>query len=179
MDHPARYALVEIENIHDQGLEFEPIHRVLFQLTEDPRMALNRYFGPNLEFEQANSTQEMKADVDRTSPGEHHFGLVHGLDCYVGKIKNPQANLPVGSLQPVLDMWLKDGGAGHIDYVHGDATVFDLGSQPGNAGFYLAGMAKNELFRTVILDGALPRKTFSLGEAHEKRFYIEARKIIR
>jgi hypothetical protein len=64
-----------------------------------------------------------------------------------------------------------------IDYVHGDDVLIDLSSKPGNVGFYLPAMSKDELFRTVILDGALPRKTFSMGEAHEKRFYLEARKI--
>jgi hypothetical protein len=72
---------------------------------------------------------------------------------------------------------LKTGKAGSIDYVHGDEVVCELGNKPGNVGFYLAGMAKSDLFKTVILDGVLPRKTFSMGEAHEKRFYMECRKI--
>ena len=76
-----------------------------------------------------------------------------------------------------LDAFLKDGGAEKIDYVHGEDVVERLALQPGNAGFYLAGMQKSELFKTVILDGALPRKTFSMGEAREKRFYLDARKI--
>ena len=70
------------------------------------------------------------------------------------------------------------GGAGKIDYVHGDEVVSKLGGQAGNAGFYVPGMDKSDLFKTVILDGALPRKTFSMGEAKEKRFYMECRKII-
>ncbi len=86
-------------------------------------------------------------------------------------------NLPVGNLQNFLDALLKAGGAECIDYVHGEETVFDLGRKPGNAGFYLPSMHKEELFKTVILDGALPRKTFSMGEAIEKRFYLETRKI--
>jgi len=83
----------------------------------------------------------------------------------------------VGSLQAFLDQFLKDGGAEAIDYVHGADVLERLALQPGNAGFYLAGLPKSDLFKTVILEGALPRKTFSLGEAHEKRFYMEARKI--
>jgi hypothetical protein len=69
-------------------------------------------------------------------------------------------------------------GAARIDYVHGEAVFNQLGPQAGNAGFYLPAMPKHDLFKTVILDGVLPRKAFSLGEAKEKRFYMEARKII-
>jgi hypothetical protein len=101
--------------------------------------------------------------------GGKEFGVV--------EIANPSSNLPVGTIQAFLDTFLKEGGAEKIDYVHGEDVTVKLGSQPGNAGFYLPGMSKSDLFKTVILDGALPRKTFSMGEAHEKRFYMEARKI--
>ena len=83
----------------------------------------------------------------------------------------------MGTIQAFLDVFLKEGGAEKIDYVHGEDVLVRLGSQPDNAGFYFAGMRKSDLFKTVILDGALPRKTFSMGEAREKRFYMEARKI--
>lgn len=179
MDHPSRYALVEIENIHDRGLEFEPIHRVLFQLASNPIDELQKYFGSNVKLEKTSDFLQMKKTVDNQSTGMHRFGLVTSTGTYVATVQNPSANLPVGTLQPFLDQWLKKGGAASIDYVHGDETVSKLGSQSGNAGFYLPAMAKSELFRTVILDGALPRKTFSMGEAHEKRFYMEARKIIK
>jgi len=95
----------------------------------------------------------------------------------VVEIAEPTSNLPVGTLQACLDPFLNEGGAQKIDYVHGEEIVCRLGAQPGNAGFYVPGMDKSELFKTVILDGALPRKTFSMGEAHEKRFYMECRKI--
>lgn len=178
MNHPSRYALVEIENIHDQGLEFEPIHRVLFHLAVDPIEELQKYFGLNVKLEKTPDFDLMKKIVDSQPNGLHRFGLVTNTATFVVTVQNPSANLPVGTLQPFLDQWLKKGGAASIDYVHGDETVSKLGSQNGNAGFYLPAMAKSELFRTVILDGALPRKTFSMGEAHEKRFYMEARKII-
>ena len=79
--------------------------------------------------------------------------------------------------QAFLAQFMEKGGAEKIDYVHGGEVVCRLGAQPGNAGFYVPGMDKAELFKTVILDGALPRKTFSMGEAREKRFYMESRKI--
>lgn len=177
MNHPARYALVEIENIHDKGLEFAPIHRVLFNLGGDPLEKLREYFGDLLFVEEISNALNLKTRVNENEAGSHAFGLVTSSANYLCLVRNPSANLPVGTLQPVLDAWLKDNFAGAIDYVHGDEIVVELGKQAGNAGFYLPAMAKDELFRTVLNDGALPRKTFSMGEAHEKRFYLETRKI--
>jgi hypothetical protein len=89
----------------------------------------------------------------------------------------PGSNLAVGTLQPFIDRTLATGRAEKVDYIHGDEVVERLASEVNNVGFYLPGMDKGELFRTVILDGVLPRKTFSMGEAREKRFYMECRKI--
>ncbi|HSM23510.1 MAG TPA: DUF1015 domain-containing protein, partial [Anaerolineaceae bacterium] len=82
-----------------------------------------------------------------------------------------------GTVQSFLDQFMQTGGADKIDYVHGSDVTCTLGAKTGNCGFYLPAMEKNQLFKTVILDGALPRKTFSMGEAYEKRFYMEGRKI--
>jgi hypothetical protein len=180
LDHPARYALVEIENIHDEGLEFEPIHRVLFGLKRDIRTALQQFFGENIRFKQAANAREMVEHVKHALGEKQTIGTVgNGGTASFGtvEIANPSSNLPVGTLQAFLDAFLKDGGADKIDYVHGEEAVCQLGAQPGNSGFYVPGMAKSDLFKTVILDGALPRKTFSRGEAQEKRFYMEARRI--
>ncbi len=178
MDHPARYALVEIENVHDEGLEFEPIHRVLFGLKKDLFAALQKTFGTNFSYKEVADAAEMVKAVDSASGQKQAVGLVGGGKKFgVIEIANPSSNLPVGTIQSFLDQYMKDGGAEKIDYVHGQDVVVRLGSQPNNAGFYLSGMHKSDLFKTVILDGALPRKTFSMGEAREKRFYMEARKI--
>ena len=178
MDHPARYALVEIENVHDEGLAFEPIHRVLFGLKKDLFVELEKTFGANLTYKPVASAEEMVGIVDSAKGERQAIGLVGGgKDFGVIEITSPSSNLPVGTLQSFLDVFLKEGGAEKIDYVHGEDVTVKLGSQPNNAGFYLPGMSKSDLFKTVILDGALPRKTFSMGEAHEKRFYMEARKI--
>ncbi len=177
MDHPARYALVEIENVHDRGLEFEPIHRVLFDIKGDPIAQLKHYFGTNVSLTITNNKNEMIHKVKSAKNAGHSFGLITAGTYLVVTVKNPKTNLPVGTLQAFLDDWIKSGNVGQIDYVHGDDVVCQFGSQSGNAGFYLAGMPKSDLFKTVILDGALPRKTFSMGDAHEKRFYMECRKI--
>ena len=176
MNHPARYALVEIENIHDPGLVFEPIHRVLFGVRDSVIPAMERFFGEVVTTHPMTDPEEMITAVKTGSAEKKQVGLVSASGVSILDLP-PLTNLPVGSLQAFLDAWLKDGGAERIDYVHGDEVVFELGKQTGNLGFYLPAMAKTDLFKTVILDGALPRKTFSMGEAHEKRFYLEARRI--
>jgi hypothetical protein len=180
MNHPARYALVEIENIHDPGLEFEPIHRVLFGLRRDLAGALQDHFRGKLASRQVAASDEMVGLVDESGAPAHRLGLIQGGPAPTFgliEIREPASNLPVGTLQGFLDRFMADGGAEGIDYVHGQDVVCRLGSRPGNAGFYVPGMEKSALFQTVILDGALPRKTFSMGEAREKRFYMECRKI--
>jgi uncharacterized protein (DUF1015 family) len=177
MDHPSRYALVEIENVHDEGLEFEPIHRVLFGLKKDLFVELKKTFGADFSYAEVSSAEEMVKRVDSAQSRNQAIGLVSSGKFGVIEISNASSNLAVGTIQAFLDTFLKDGGAEKIDYVHGADVVERLASQVGNAGLYLAGMDKSELFKTVILDGALPRKTFSMGEAREKRFYMEARKI--
>jgi hypothetical protein len=180
LDHPARYALVEIENVHDEGLEFESIHRVLFGLKKDLFAELEKTFGENFTYKAAASAEDMARAVDAAEDQKQTIGLVGGgpsREFGLIEITNPSSNLPVGTIQPFLDVFLAEGGAEKLDYVHGEDVTVKLGSQPNNAGFYLPGMSKSDLFKTVILDGALPRKTFSMGEAREKRFYMEARKI--
>ena len=176
--HPSRYALVEIENVHDEGLEFEPIHRVLFNIKKDLFAELKKIFGENFTYTEVANGAEMIQKVDSAQDQKQAIGLVGGGKQFgVIEIAHASSNLAVGTIQTFLDAFLQDGGAEKIDYVHGEEVVERLALQPGNAGFYLAGMHKSDLFKTVILDGALPRKTFSMGEAKEKRFYMEARKI--
>jgi len=178
MDHPARYAMVELENVHDTGNEFEPIHRVLFSPTKDPHDAMRAYFGSRLQFIPCIDQDDMITRVNKQSHSEHSIGLVTAEGIEIAVIQNPASNLPVGTLQAFIDQWLKEGTAGKIDYVHGTDVLMKQGSKPGNCGFYLPSMDKSDLFKTIILDGALPRKTFSMGEAVEKRFYMESRKIV-
>ena len=91
-------------------------------------------------------------------------------------ISNPKSNIAVGSIQMFLDDYLKDY-SGKLDYIHGDEITRSMGSEEGNVGILFEVMPKEELFRTVILDGTLPRKTFSMGHSYDKRYYLEARKI--
>jgi hypothetical protein len=178
MDHPARYALVEIENVHDEALEFEPIHRVLFGLKKDILSSMLAHFGVGYGYMPVANAKEMIKRVDNATGDKQVIGVIGGGKPFgVIQIAKATSNLPVGTLQTFLDSFMKANGAEKIDYVHGADVTVELGSQPENIGFYLPGMNKSDLFKTVILDGALPRKTFSMGEAREKRFYMEGRKI--
>lgn len=178
MQHPARYALVELENVHDAGLEFEPIHRVLFGVTENAIQAMKQHFGTRLSLQPGVSEEEMVREVENPSCPHQRFGVISIDGFAVAELSQPESNLAVGSLQSFLDPFLAQKGASKVDYVHGRDVVCQLGQNHGHLGFYLPAMHKDDLFKTVILDGALPRKTFSMGEALEKRFYLEARRII-
>lgn len=164
-NHPARYALVELVNVHDDGLVFEPIHRVLFNVDADHMIN---------EFKAFYDDSSKACDNGTTS---HSFRYITSSGEGTVTINNPVSNLEVGTLQVFLDSYIKNHPEVKIDYIHGEDVVTKLGSQPGNMGLYLPSMNKTDLFKTVILDGALPRKTFSMGEAEEKRFYLECRKI--
>jgi len=158
---PARYALVEVVNNHDDALQFEPIHRVLFGVDHEKLMEEFKKFYPN--------THEGK--------GEGHTIEV----CWAGHdefitVPDPKVQLAVGTLQAFIDEYLKKFG-GEVDYIHGDEVTRELGSKEGNMGFLLPAMGKEQLFKTVMADGVLPRKTFSMGHAQDKRYYVEARKI--
>lgn len=178
LDHPARYALVEIENVHDEALVFEPIHRVLFGVKKDLQRALLDHFRGRLySYYSVEDQTVMLNKVEHNPNPVQAIGLVDSQSYTVIELGDTGSNLPVGSLQGFLDTFLKNEGAERIDYVHGTDVVCSLGAKPGNTGFYLPAMPKSDLFKTVILDGALPRKTFSMGEAREKRFYLECRKI--
>lgn len=154
--HPARYALCELVNLHDTSLEFEAIHRVVFDIDpEKMRAALAEYY------ELSDSAEQKFVMV--TAKGSEEIGIA-----------NPKSNLTVGSLQKFIDDYLKENG-GRVDYIHGEDVVNRLGAEPSNAGFILPVISKESFFPTVICDGALPRKTFSMGDAWDKRFYLEAR----
>lgn len=155
-DMPGRYALVEIVNIHDEAIEFEPIYRLIKNKTTDKFI------------------KELRSKLDvRYEPTDKCFryDIVSDGKTKTVYVNEPKTTLPVAELQAFLD-----AGDYKIDYIHGLDSINAL-SIGGNIGIIFEGMKKSELFPAVINDGALPRKTFSMGEAKDKRFYLEARKI--
>ena len=179
MTSPLRHALVELVNLHDPALVFEPIHRVLFGLAPGRNLVeeWGRSCEGRLSVQKVADLEKMKRAVDGQRGLPHKIGLVREDGFHLAEVAASRSNLPVGTLQGFLDVFLKDKGAREVDYVHGTEPVVELGRKPGQMGFYLPAMDKRDLFQTVILDGVLPRKTFSMGEAKEKRFYMEARRL--
>ena len=161
--HPARYALCEIVNIHDDALEFEPIYRVLFGVDTEAFMSeLRAYIGA----------------LPKSDIGAQTFEYVSANESGVITVDEPTSLLPVGTLQTFIDGYIKTHNGVTVDYIHGVESTKNLASGKNAIGFLFKGMEKFELFPTVVRDGALPRKTFSMGEADDKRFYLEARKIV-
>ena len=154
-NHPARYSLVELENIHDPSLVFAPIHRIIT----------------------AVDAQKLLKDLECVCAAEgFEVQWVIGQKSGTVYLDRAKGELAVAVLQEFLDKWLAEN-AGEIDYIHGDDEVRQLAQQPDAIGFLLPAMEKHQLFRGVISGGALPRKTFSMGHAREKRYYLEGRKI--
>jgi len=176
-NHPARYALVELVNIHDKGLLFESIHRVLFNVSAKGLAAfIPEYFqqqGLRVRMQDATSSEAAAIAAEIGSSELHRFGWVTAAGSGIIEIEQPSQVCATGTMQDCLDAYLQQNPQAAIDYVHGDSVVTELGSKPDNAGFYLPSIAKSDLFRTVLLEGALPRKTFSMGTPDEKRFYLE------
>lgn len=174
--HPARYALVELVNLYDPGIEFEPIYRVLFSINREAFFAYLDKLG-FFTLEKAESLESVLTRVEASTEG-HTIGYVSENGYGVINCRNPEATMAVGTLQNVLDAYLKEHKETAIDYIHGIDVTDRLGKVAGNMGFFLPPINKGDFFKTILRDGALPRKTFSMGEASEKRFYLEARRIL-
>ncbi len=180
--HPARYALVELVNLYDEGLPFHPIHRVLFNIKAQD--FLGTLAGAGAEIRYTSDAARAFAAVDasgtggQTAGGAHRFAFVTEDRAGTIMFKEPEARLAVATIQGYIDAYRKDHPEVGIDYIHGTSSAEALGRKAGNLGLYLPPVDKASFFSVVIHDGAMPRKTFSMGEAPEKRFYIEARKIV-
>ncbi len=169
-DHPARYALVEIINIHDIGLEFEPIHRAVFGISADEFIKPVRTWLENHNT-MAKASDKYQEEILPVYVGNEHYQLT---------LAKASGALTAAIVQQMLDElasdWKRSNDSFRIDYIHGEDTVKDLAAK-GAAGIVLPPFAKNSFFEAIIRDGILPRKTFSMGEAYEKRYYFECRKI--
>ena len=160
-DHPARYALAEVVNLHDEALNFEPIYRVVFGSDREDLVEKLKSFVKDL-----NGSAQPQQITIVTADGDALL-----------QIPAPEQQLTVGTLQRFLDDYLKSHPDVVVDYIHGEDSLRNLSKTEGAVGFLFDGMEKNDLFRTVLYDGALPRKTFSMGHAQDKRYYLECRKI--
>lgn len=176
-DHPARHALVELVNLHDDSLIFEPIHRVIFECGD--LVAQLRAAFPEATYAQASDIDELNAEVRLAVAPKQRFGLVSPEGHTLVELANPSHELAVGSLQEFLDRFLAAHPTAEIDYVHGEEPVDRLARRAGNCGFILPAIGKGTFFKSIAVDGSFPRKTFSMGHAKDKRFYMECRRISR
>ncbi|MBQ9783041.1 MAG: DUF1015 domain-containing protein [Clostridia bacterium] len=160
-DHPARFALAEVVNIHDNALKFEPIYRVMFGVDPaDVLRELNTY------------ARTLRGEAESQT-----MTYLYGAEQGTLTVLSPVRQLTVGTLQDFIDSYLAKHPGAEVDYIHGEASVKNLCQKKNAIGFLFSGMEKSQLFPTVMFDGALPRKTFSMGHAEDKRYYMECRKI--
>lgn len=181
--HPARYALVELVNLHSPALEFEAIHRIVTKVDVKHLLSeMERELGLRLEEENVPETDGNQKGVlpagarKKRPEGQQELYLVEKGVCTKAIITRPTSKLTVGSLQNFLDAYQQKYPIG-MDYIHGADTVKELSMEEESIGFLLPDMKKEELFPSVMADGALPRKTFSMGHAEDKRYYMECRMI--
>ena len=182
-ENPVRFALIEVVNIYDKGLTFEPIHRVIFNIDAGALIkALADALGGTVS--EVAGQAELESAV-RASSADFGFDYVDegGAQKFV-LLRTPIKELAVSRLQPEIDKFLKEAGSGtaggatpEIDYIHGTEEVLGLGKKPGAVGILLPPIAKDSFFETINGRGPLPRKSFSMGEADEKRFYLECRRL--
>lgn len=157
-NHPARYALIEINNVYDDSIQFEPIHRVVFDT--DP--------------------QKLLAYISEKTGAEGSVCIPYRTAGGSGEIKLPKMPFGdiIGTIQGYLESFVSEN-TGTIDYIHGDDEAVSMGSEKGCIAFLLPKMEKSELFATVAAGKVFPKKSFSVGLAPEKRYYLECRKIVK
>lgn len=151
--HPSRYALAELENLQHDSQKFEPIHRILKNV----------------------DVQALLASFKQADPASAYpINWISGSQSGTIYLDSGISPLPLAVLQKHLDAWLEEH-AGEIDYIHGESDLEALAAKPDSVGFFLPAIEKDSLFETIVKDGSLPRKTFSMGHAHEKRYYLEGK----
>lgn len=162
--HPARYALCEVINIHDPALLFEPIHRYLKNVKKQVFIeSWHRYCLEN--------GMIFKSDAG------HSFTVVDDVDQEEIKIGHPDGKIPAETVQHFIDAFISEHPGTELDFIHGNAALFSLCKEKETLGILLPPVSKDTFFSDVISLGVLPRKTFSMGEAAEKRYYMECKMI--
>ncbi|MCL1813883.1 MAG: DUF1015 domain-containing protein [Treponema sp.] len=182
MNHPARWALAELVNLYDPALSFEPIHRLLFGTDiASVQQALTSL--PGYRCRKLNDVTELAALVQDGQCSLLRLGLISRKDFFL--IEADQVPIAVDALQPLLDKMMEEQkGKVSMDYIHGSEELFRLAAKQNSgepkdnaAGILLRPFRKQGLFQTIAKRGPLPRKSFSMGDACEKRFYLECRRL--
>ncbi|MGL5437463.1 MAG: DUF1015 domain-containing protein [Lachnospiraceae bacterium] len=158
--HPARYSLVELNNIYDESMEFEPIHRVVFGV--NPEDFIHKLYE--------------RFDISEQGKGQVLEYIVNGQRKRIG-ILSPTSQLATGTVQTFIEEYIAQY-SGTVDYIHGEDVVEKLCGEADTVGIIFPEISKERFFASIKMDGPMPKKTFSLGNADDKRFYLEARKIV-
>ena len=164
LSHPARYALVELVNLHSPALVFRPIYRAVFGADET-------------DLTNALLSDVLAASVGNTDVKPTRLTVLTGKTPFEVTYPHGTHPLDVGTLQSFLDRYTAAHPGVTVDYIHGEEALASIVEKNGAIGFLFPGMEKEQLFPAVREKGALPRKTFSMGEARDKRYYLEARRI--
>lgn len=174
-NHPARYCLVEIENVFDKGIEFEAIHRAFFNVSLSD---FDKEIAKTCKKVNVESVKNLKAVKTflKKKQSTHSFALCSDGKYCIYTLEGAKSSIPAGSIQRVIESLAKKA-KGSVDYIHGYEETDKLGNAEGNIGIFLPAISKDTFFDSIVKDGALPRKTFSMGEAEEKRYYMEGRYI--
>ncbi len=159
--HPARFSLVEIVNIHDAAISFEPIHKVIFET--DPENFISE-------------GEKWWAEQSKVSDKSHSISLIAGAQEKHIDVSGLTIGELIGKAEEFCQEYMKRFG-GRIDYIHNDDTAISMGKRSGCACILLPKMEKGELFPSIIESGSFPKKSFSIGHAEDKRYYLECRKI--
>lgn len=179
-DHPARYALVELVNIFDPGLSFEPIHRIVFGVApaEFTKRAPQLFPDAGISISEAMSLNNAVLMSSTIDPAVQPFTIFRDDSARVVTFHNPPSEFTAGTAQMIIDKYMEEYTVAdvRVDYIHGAEDVGAL--SPQGTGILLPALLKDTFFETIARHGALPRKTFSMGEACEKRYYMECKKII-
>ncbi len=174
MNSPARWALVELVNIYSEGIAFEAIHRVLFNCT--PEAFFEYASNAGFKIIRKDSLQAVLEIIDG-NPEVQSCGFCTENGYGIIEAQHTESSIAAGTFQNLIDGFIAGNTGAVVDYIHGSDVTEQLGCRKNNIGFFLPAIRKDTFFRTIVEDGTFPRKTFSMGEAFEKRFYIEARRI--
>lgn len=155
-NHPARYALVEANNIYDDGIIFEPIHRIIF-----------------------NADSELVEDLQKSISGTSDKCYIYTKESGKAPLKTPKnAAKTYRVIQDYLDDYLKTHNESKIDFIHDESSLIEIANNnPNSVAIVMPALGKGDIFEFVAQDQVLPRKSFSMGHASEKRYYLEAKKI--
>ena len=180
--HPARYAMVEIINLHDDSIDIEPIHRIITEI--DPQATLNTMVellnatGANARIEAVDSPDAQHQHLASLADGTHGLPYRAGGDLGILIIDNPSQRTIPETMEAVLDLFTQANTNAEVGFIHGEDVIDDLGDKPNALGFYMPPISKDSVFESIVRYGAYPRKSISIGHADEKRYYMECRNLV-